>query len=165
MCPTNVQGTSRQPDLGFKCERPPGQASGPACAEPTHVACDQHSPLMPCKVRLGSALAWQAMRVVTFPHRCPFVDMHNLHEVCGYGFSGCTYARQSPKCVFIVHSSSANSELMWRRNKKKVQLGCAVHSAPTASHHHWRQSSEKKCKGRKFGAHHYFKTFVVLMCT
>ena len=47
--------------------------------------------------------------VVSYSHRCPFVGMHNMLEVHGYGFSKCICARHPPKCLCLVHGASLNT--------------------------------------------------------
>ena len=43
------------------------------------------------------------------------MDVHNLHEACGYSCNGCTDARRPAyECPFFVHSETLNFELMWR---------------------------------------------------
>ena len=44
------------------------------------------------------------------------MDVHNLHETCGYSYYGYTDARQPAyECLSFVHSETLNFELMWRR--------------------------------------------------
>ena len=59
--------------------------------------------------------------------------MHNLHEVYGYGFYGCTYARPLPKCIFFVHSSSTNCKLTWRGTHTNKE------DLPPVTWHSWRK--------------------------